>query len=93
MNEEELRNLYIKFSTQLRDEKYFNEGIYDSIFDSLTFFRKQWSPGKTVPIRLFEICVDLMYVLSFINPGYSEDVKERVADAQNEVYGLLMAYD
>ena len=92
MNSEELRGQYVKFITQLRAEKHFNEGLYDAIYDALSSQIKQWKSEGVVPIQLFETCIDFIYNLSSVNTDYSESVKERLNDAQDEIYGLLMGY-
>jgi len=93
MNSGELRSQYIKSITQLRVEKHFNEGLYDAIYDALCFQIKQWKSEGVVPIRIFETCIDFIYNLSSVNTEYSESIKEKLNDAQDEIYGLLMSYD
>ncbi len=93
MDSEYLRNKYIEFITQLRDEKTFNEGIYDFIFDSLTLQVKQWKINNSVPIRLFEVCIDLLYGLSGDDLNLPETILERVRYAKDEIYGLLMGFE
>lgn len=93
MSNEKLRGTYLAFITQLRDDKTFNEGLYDSIFDTLTVEAARWRLTGSVPMRAFEVCIDLLYGLSNDENTLSEPVRERTIDAKNEIYGLLMGLD
>jgi len=93
MNNEELRSQYIKFITQLKVEKFFNEETYNTIYEALSSQIKQWKSESVVPIMLFEMCIDFIYNLSSTNLRHSQIIRAKLNDAQNEIYGLLMSYD
>lgn len=88
-----LREIYVKFQHQLNYKKKFDEELYDALFDALSFQIKQWVVDDSVPIRAFEVCIDLVYVLSNERIGGTQRCKERAAGAKDEVYGLLMRFD
>ena len=89
---EKLRRKYIEFMAKLRNKRTFDEGLYDSIFDDLSLQASEFREGGSVPIRIFEVCIDLMYGLAR-NDKLSENVRERLDEARDEVYGLLMNFD
>lgn len=88
---EELRSKYIDFISQLKNGN-FNQELYDLIFNALYEEITKCEIEKTVPIRIFRVCIDLIYVLSFDNLPLSNENKQRVKDIQDEIYGLLMGF-
>lgn len=89
---EELRKAYICFVSDIK-AGHFNEEIYNIVFECLNQNFELWREGKVIPMRVFQVCIDLMYLLSKNDLVFSvEDVKKLNA-AKNEIYGLLMGFE
>ena len=89
---EELRKAYICFVSDIK-AGHFNEEIYNIVFECLNQNFELWREGKVIPMRVFQVCIDLMYLLSKNDLVFStEDVKKLNA-AKDEIYGFLMGFE
>ena len=61
--EESLREAYIRFVSKLKNG-FFDEGLYNTFFEKLNEGFEQWKKNGAVSMRVFEVCIDCIYVLS-----------------------------
>ncbi|MGI5066936.1 YdbC family protein [Treponema putidum] len=61
--DEELRSIYISFASKLKNGS-FDEDLYNVLFKQLQQRFKRWKDDNAVPMRTFQVCIDLLYVLS-----------------------------
>ena len=90
--DEKLRSIYVSFSSKLKSGS-FDEGLYNILFEQLQKRFRRWKLESTIPVRLFQVCIDLLYVLSKDNQLLLQDDLEKLKAAQDEMYGLFMEFD
>ena len=90
--DEKLRSIYVSFSSKLKSGS-FDEGLYNILFEQLQKRFRRWKLESTIPVRLFQVCIDLLYVLSKDEQLLLQDDLEKLKAAQDEMYGLFMEFD
>lgn len=90
--EESLREAYIRFVSKLKNG-FFDEGLYNTFFEKLNEGFEQWKKNGAVSMRVFEVCIDCIYVLSKNALNLSEKDLEKSKAAKDDVYGLLMGFE
>lgn len=89
---EELRKAYIHFVSDIK-AGHFNEKLYNIFFEYLSQNFEQRKENKAIPMRVFQVCIDLMYLLSKNNLILSTEDVKKLNDAKDEIYGFLMGFE
>ena len=90
--DEKLRSIYISFVSKLKNGS-FDENLYNTLFEQLQKRFRRWKLESAIPVRLFQVCIDLLYVLSKDNPLLLREYLEKIKTAKDEMYGLFMDLD